>query len=159
MRFDAFTHRGVRILLLAVFALVLAAPAADAGHRGRVRYKGHGPYVHRPRVVHTYAYRPVYVERYSCSGPAFAGFLGGLVLGAAISNASPVYEPDYAYYDPYCHERFASLDLYHGHFGRHHHPRVVHVIEVDSGRHVDTRTWDDGRWVSRGDWDDEDDDD
>ncbi|MBI5709088.1 MAG: hypothetical protein HZC42_02125 [Candidatus Eisenbacteria bacterium] len=158
MRFDALTHRGLRILLLATFTLVLAAPAAHAGHRGGVRYKGYDPYVHRPRVVHAYAYRPVYVERHYHSGPAFAGFLGGLVLGAAISNASPACEPGYAYYDPYCHERFASLDLYYGHVGRHRHPRVVQVIEVESGRYVDTRAWDDGRWVSRGDWDDEDDD-
>ena len=59
--------------------------------------------------------RVIVRERSSSLGPALAGLVGGFVLGAAVSNAGVdhCYAPPAAstyYYDPYCDERFSSLD-------------------------------------------------
>src|SRR5262249_18665677 len=80
-----------------------------------------------------------YVVRRSNAGPVFAGFLGGLFLGASLAHAAPA---GYAYYDPYCHESFATLDVYYEHVPVHHHPSVVRVIE-DDGTCGDWRGGDD----------------
>lgn len=149
MNLSRIGQRAMKVLLLAVLAAAIAAPAAEAGRGhayGHVRYKGYAP---PPRV----AYRPVVIERRD-NGPAIAGFLGGLVIGAVLSHAAP--PPTYVYYDPYCQERFVSLDSYYGHACGHHHPRVIQVVELPSNRCVGTRYWDDGRWYSREsdeDWD------
>ena len=136
--------RALRALLIAALATATLAPAAAAG-AGRVRYKivprGHAPHV--LRVGHRH---PVFIERHSDVG-AMVGFLGGLVVGSVLSNAPP--PPAYAYFDPYCHERFAAIEAYEAHLDRHRHPCRVEVIEVHSGRCVDTWCWRDGRW--RGD--------
>jgi hypothetical protein len=145
-------------LLLSVLAVTLAAPAAEAGHGRWRRYKNWdgGGY---SRVVVNRGCAPsrvVEVHRYSSAGPALAGFIGGLALGAVLSRSA---EPDYVYEDPYCHERFASLDIYRAHLRHYHHPRVVRVIEVSSGDCVHTYGWDRDRWVDEndddgGDWED-----
>ena len=59
----------------------------------------------------------------------------------------------YEYYDPYCRERFATIEAYDEHLYEYRHPRTVEVIEVHSGRCVDTLDWRDGRWCSRDDRD------
>ena len=88
-------------------------------------------------------------------------------VGAVIaSHSQPVYEaphyaappePEYYYYDPYCGERFSSLDSYGSHVCGHHHPRIVQVISVDTGRCVHVYRYDHGRWEDQdGDWDQDD---
>jgi hypothetical protein len=161
MTMSRFVKRGVGVLLLVAAAAVSLAPVAQAGHgHGRVRYKGPGRVVYGPGVVRVVDRRPVFIERHSDLGPAIAGFFGGLVLGSVLSNAQPAPPPPpvYDYYDPYCRERFPSLDLYDQHLDWHSHPRVIEVIEIHSGRCVDTYDWRDGRWSSRQvdpDWEDE----
>ena len=146
-------------LLLAALIMSSVAPAAQADHRRGPRYKWKGP-VYATRVVTPYhSHGSVYVVRRSSAGPAIAGFLGGLFLGATLAQAAPA---GYGYYDPYCQERFVSLEIYRTHLHRHHHPRIVRVIELDTGdcvhsyHYVDGswRDWDDRDWDDR-DWDDD----
>ena len=49
-------------------------------------------------------------------------------MGATLAHAAPA---GYAYYDPYCHEDFATLEVYRSHLYHHHHPGIVRVIEED----------------------------
>lgn len=127
------------------------APAALADRGGRVRYKYRGPACNTSTVQYNCAPSRVYIERRSSVAPALVGFLGGLVVGSALHS-----HPTYAsvsvgndYWDPYCHESFASLDAYYGHVRHVHHPRVVRVIEVRSGDCLRSYEWDDGRWCER----------
>jgi hypothetical protein len=82
------------------------------------------------------------------------------VLGSILSQASEPHPvavaPAYYYYDPWCQERFSSLADYDSHFYRHHHPRVVRVVSVNTGACVDTYHWRHGDWRRGydGDWDD-----
>jgi hypothetical protein len=133
--------------LTAVLLVSAVAPAAHAGHdRGR-RYKHEkSRYVHRV-VTRCESPGSVYVVRRSSAGPAVAGFLGGLFLGATLAHAAPA---GYFYHDPYCDRRFASLEVYRSHLRRHHHPRIVRVIDIDSGECVRTSRYHDGHWE---DWD------
>jgi hypothetical protein len=135
-------------ILLTALALGALAPAADAkGHgNGNRRYRGY-----EPRVVRAgYPVRRVVIQRHSDNlGPALLGFIGGLVVGSAI-HSHPVYAsappPECDYYDSYCDERFSSMSDYDYHLRRHHHPRVVLVVNVRSGECVGGRRWHDGRW-------------
>ena len=147
MNSSGYVRRSVVGLMLAALAVSALAPMAQAKHAEWRRYKGD---FRESRRAHYY-YPPacvVEVHRSSCGIPAFAGFIGGLALGAAIAGpheyAPP--PPDYYYYDPYCHERFASLQVYFGHVHHYHHPRVVRVIEVDTGECVHTYRYDHGDW-------------
>jgi hypothetical protein len=135
-------HRWVCAGLLATLAVTTLAPAASAGH-ARYRYKSPRS-GYQARVVTRYC-NPgsVYTVRHSSAGPAIAGFLGGLFLGATIANAAPA---GYGYYDPYCHSQFASLEVYRAHLYRHHHPRVIRVIALDSGDCVRSYRYSDGGW-------------
>ena len=112
-------RRTIIVLLLAAMATSSFASLASAD-RGR-RYKGYRQVVrevhHHPRVS--------YSVRGSDSG-ALIGFVGGLILGAAIANAAPVY----TYWDADCHRSFVSLEAYHRHGRIHHHHQAVRVIEV-----------------------------
>jgi hypothetical protein len=136
------TRRVMVVMLAAAMATGALAPLAEAGRRHERRYRG--PVVER-RVVVRPAYRRVvrahrhvpyarYTVWRSHRGPVIAGFLGGLFLGATIANAAPV---GYAYWDPYCHRSFGSLEVYYSHSHRHRHDGVVHVIEMPRGYHHD----------------------
>jgi len=168
MRLDARWSRGTLIVLgVAVAAASFVSPAA-ADH-GR-RYKGPGGYGN-PRVVRHVPISSgrgyVYVSRGSCATPAIAGFIGGLIIGNALAHAAPppqAYGPHvapdyYYYYDPYCHERFSSLDAYADHLDHWGHPAWVRVTDGNSGRCVGARYWQDGRWRDAGDDRDRGDDD
>jgi hypothetical protein len=137
-------------LLLAVTVMAAVAPAAQADHGRDRRYKIAGP-------AHVTRYqRPgsVYIVRRSGAGPAIAGFLGGLFLGATLAHAAPA---GFTYYDPYCDERFDSLEGYRAHLYRHHHPRIVRVITLDTGDCVHTYRYQHGQWDVWDDaWGDED---
>jgi hypothetical protein len=158
MRLDTRWSRGTLIVLaVALTAASLVSPAA-AGH-GR-RYKGHGAQG-GPGSVRHIAGAPAprhvyYVSHGSSAAPAIAGFIGGLVLGNVLAHAAPppqAYCPPVAadyYYDPYCHERFSSLDAYGGHLDYRRHPSRVRVIDGNSGRCVGERYWQDGRWCEGG---------
>jgi hypothetical protein len=158
MRLDSRWSRGTLITLgMAVAAAGLVSPAA-ADHGGR--YKGQGGRGGVRVVRHvpisygrSYAYDP----RGSCGTPAIAGFIGGLIIGNVLAHAAPppqAYCPHVAadyYYDPYCHERFSSLDAYGDHLDYCRHPSWVRVMDGNSGRCVGERYWQDGRWCDAGD--------
>jgi hypothetical protein len=137
-------------VMLAVLAVSLAAPAAEARQGGKSRrYKDRDYAVAPWAAAHGGAPARVFeLHRSSSAGPAIAGFIGGLALGAVLSRAP---RPDYGYYDPYCREHFASLGLYHSHLRGCRHPRVVRVIEISSGECVHTYCWQRGGWVDRDD--------
>ena len=133
-------QRLVGIVLMAVIVLGTVAPLAEAKHRHR-RYR---PVVVERRVIveRRPVYRSVRVVRHapyaryavwrSEGGPVFAGFLGGLFLGATLSNAAP---HGFVYWDSYCHRGFASLELYDVHLHRHVHEPVIQVVEAPVGYH------------------------
>ena len=140
--------RWITGVLLAAFVMAAFAPAADAKHRRR--YKGWDPSCNTRVVTRYHSPGSVYVVRRSSAGPAIAGFLGGLFLGATLAHAAP---DGYVYHDPYCGESFVTLEIYRSHLRHHHHPRIVRVLERDSGVCVHTYRYDDGDWRQ---WDDRD---
>ncbi|TMQ51764.1 MAG: hypothetical protein E6K73_04930 [Candidatus Eisenbacteria bacterium] len=165
--------RWTAALALGVVMLTALVPAAEAGHgrgHGEWRYKGYyaSPVARECGVRRVYRpERVVEIRSSSCGVPALASFIGGLAVGAVIaSHSQPVYEaphyaappePEYYYYDPYCGERFSSLDSYGSHVCGHHHPRIVQVISVDTGRCVHVYHYYRGRWEDQdGDWDEDD---
>lgn len=143
--------RWVTGVLLASIVMATLAPMAQAGSR---RYKGRDASYGTRGPARHHGSGSVYVVRRSSAGPAIAGFLGGLFLGATIAHAAP---DGFAYHDPYCDRRFVSLEIYRTHLHRHHHPRVVRVIEIDSGHCVDTWQYRNGDWRDwdERDWDDD----
>jgi hypothetical protein len=155
MREDPMNHsnRHMRWMagpLAAAILLAATAPAAQADHWRR--YKGEPP-----RIAPYHASGSVYIVRHSSAGPAIAGFLGGLFLGATLAHAAPA---GYAYYDPYCDEDFVSLEVYRAHLRHHHHARIVRVIERDNGECVHSYNYYNGGWHDwDGDWDGDRDDD
>ena len=144
-------NRALAALLLVALASASLAPAAlaDRGHGRTKRGWADGPGA--VRMVHR---GPYFIERHSDAG-AIVGFLGGLVVGSILSNAPPPPPPPpppaYEYYDPYCSRSFLTIEAYDHHLDYHRHPRSVEVIEVHSGRCVDTLEWSDGRWYSQDD--------
>ena len=158
MRLDTRWFRGTLIVLgVAALAASLASPAA-ADH-GR-RYKGQGGDRGARVVQHVHAtpgWGFAYSSRGSRGAPALASFIGGLVLGNALAHATttpraycPPAAADY-YFDPYCHERFSSLEAYGDHLDNCCHPAWVQVIDGNSDRCVGESYWQDGRWRNRGD--------
>jgi hypothetical protein len=141
-------NRALAVLLLVALASAALAPTALADSRARYkrgRPAGHGVV----RVVHR---GPTFIERHSDAG-ALVGFIGGLVAGSILSSTPPPPPPAYEYYDPYCHRHFVTFEAYDEHLCYHRHPRTIEVIEVHSGRCVDTLDRRDGRWYSRDDRD------
>jgi hypothetical protein len=151
MSWTTLGHKTLRVVLAVTVLTVALAPAASAGHR-RVRYKSCPSY--HGRVVRHVVPAPVYYSRGSCDGPGFAGFVGGLIVGAALNHAAAP-RVEYVYMDPYCDEEFISYDSYLGHLRHHRHPRIVRVIEVRSGECVRVSRYDRGRWVDGREWDED----
>lgn len=145
MNTNSSGNRALAALLLVALASASLAPAAlaDHGHGRTKRGRSDGPGV--VRMVHR---GPVFVERHSDAG-AIVGFLGGLVVGSILSSTPPPPPPAYEYYDPFCRRNFITVGAYDQHLGYHRHPRSVMVVEVRSGRCIDTMDWSDGRWCSR----------
>jgi hypothetical protein len=147
-------------LVLAGLAVAAVSPEAMAD-RGRARrYKESPGYFPAP-VAQRLGYVPqrvYYGERHSSAAPLVAGLIGGFILGNAVAHAAPpvAVHASYEYYDPYCNEDFASLEIYRTHLYRHHHPRVVKVIEIHDGSCIDTYRWHEGGWrhFDDEDWDD-----
>lgn len=140
--------RWVAMALAATLAIATVAPAAEAGRKYK-KSKRHHQRAKVTRVIHHAPAPRVVVHRHRHE-PSFGAFIGGLVFGAALSHiANEAADADhaYVYWDPYCHERFVSLEVYHRHFGRHHHPRVVRVITVDDDRWIDSLRYRDGGWL------------
>ena len=151
MRLDRHSSRVVMALVAAGAVMTLIASPSEAGY-GR-RYKGgrEGRVVVRPtRTVVVRSYDPA---------PVLAGFIGGVVLGSALSHASDcdshVSCSQVSYYDPWCREGFASLADYQWHLRYHHHPRVVRVVRVYDGAYVRSMCWHGDEWMDRGNWNDD----
>ena len=95
----------------------------------------------------SYPQRTVVVHRSGSDfAPVLAGLIGGFVLGATVTHAAPPVEVGYAYWDPYCEDRYASLDRYEWHLRHCNHPRMVRVLDARSGECVGSEVWRDGRW-------------
>ena len=133
--------RTIHSALLATM-LLSTASVAYAGHR---RYKGVSNVVPVQRIV---------VREHSSAAPAVAALIGGFIIGSAIaSSAQPVvvHEPVYyshpvalyRYWDPYASVWYDSLDEYQF---RYSHPRVVYVVDVNSGRHIRSLRFHHGSW-------------
>ena len=182
---NPFHHRLVTGSLLATLSLAALAPAAYAG-RGRESHRKVRRF-DRERCDERVTFVPQRVVEYrrrsSGGGSTLGGFLGGIAVGAIISSAAQAnagsrascererayyppparYESDfdrYSYGDPFCHERYSSLDLYVTHARRHCNHRIVaQVIDNRDGHCVDViRQNDDDQWEScdrdgRGGWD------
>jgi hypothetical protein len=168
MNLNSKSRRLVVATVLAAVVLASLAPAAEAGrgwggsskHRRSAPGPGFGTHEarHTPRVLE--------VRRSSSALPLIAGLIGGFALGATLhdSHACPppiahAYAPEPAtyYYDPYCDERFSSLDIYLSHL-RHggHHPALVRVIDAETGDCVQVLRRCDGCWRDADDdWEDE----
>ena len=143
-----------RLMLVALVALtgtLAMTPVAHAGHGyGHARYKGADRDWRSSRDE-----RGPTVIRESSAGPAIAGLVGGFLLGQAyghghtnhviVRNSPP---QRYRYYDPYDDEYYSSLDDCPTSYGPHHQTRYVRVIEISSGRCVDSMQWADGNWRS-----------
>lgn len=140
MNLNSMKSRALSVTLAAALALGTFVPAAqaDPDHGrgwGRTAVRG----------------GPVVIERHSSSvGPALFGFIGGLVLGSVITQASQTYARPvatysrYDYYDPYCDRTFDSFRDYDRHLERYDHPAVLDVMDRNSGQCV-------ARYVERGD--------
>jgi len=157
MRIIGRQERWLAGLLIAGSALAAMAPLAEAGH-------GHGRRYRAPVVVRraydwdgARAPRHIYVARGSGTAPALAGFFGGLILGAVLADGA---SPHVLYRDPYCHEDFASLEIYSSHCRAHAHARAWTVIEGDGDRGCGgdryERRYRDDRWDDDGDDGDDD---
>ena len=175
-------HRIITGSLSAILAVATLAPAAYAGHGwGQTQKFRRGDDCGRVFTRVTYVPRTEFEFRHhSSGGSTLAGFIGGLAVGAILTNATqqcatapprcapaPVYErqssycppprDDYSYEDPYCRERFSSLDLYLCHAKRNcHHALVAQVIDNRDGDCVDVIRFNGDHWEScdRGNWDD-----
>ena len=140
MKIISKSTRWVAGLLLAATVLASTAALAEAGHWRDRHFRGP---VCAPRMAHR-GYDVYYARRGSGAGPALAGFFGGLVLGAVLAEG--IHDRE-IYRDPYCHEDFASLEIYSSHCRAHHHARVYRVIEVGGngcGDRYQEVDWDDG---------------
>lgn len=177
---------GVAAFTLAILSLTTVAPAVEAGGRGKGRrWKGEYSSCEAPRHYSRHARSRVVHRRSSDAGPLLAGLIGGIAIGAAISNRDGYtkeryygrdydYDRDcdreysrgykrgyrhgsrYAYYDTHCDRRFASLDACGSHMRSCDGPKVVQVVNVESGRCVDHARYASGRWQEwDGEWDDD----
>ena len=174
-------QRGTLVFLTLAVPLATMAPAAEAyssRYRSRpgVRYVardyGRPYYVHRSSgagpaiagfigglvvgsVISRSSSQPRYHDSYgggygnNCP-PQRGSYGGGYGDNCPPQRGS--YGAGYAYDDPYCHERFSSLDSYYAHMRSdprcHRHPMVARVIEIRTGEPVGYCTWDQGRWVN-----------
>ena len=154
MMLRSLTTRLMSVLAMGAISLASLAPAAHAGHGpwGGPKFRRHVEFSHEPRYYPGGTRVEVH-SRYHEGGGAFAGFVGGLLLGAAVSHASEPAHLRYAppppcdyYYDPYCDVRFNSLDACTRHFCHADHPREVECIATDSQRVLDRYYFDRGHW-------------
>jgi hypothetical protein len=186
MNLHSLQYRLIAGSLLATFAIAALAPVANAGHGWgqfrKYRRDDHPVYAGRmngapQRVVE-------FRHHSSGGGSTLAGFLGGIAVGAILTSAAqshaaarvecapqpaycppppPAYCPEpeqrYSYEDPFCRERFPSLEVYMAHVRRHgHHALVAQVIDGRDGSCVDVIRFGDGHWEScdrdeQGNWD------
>jgi hypothetical protein len=174
MKSHPMLHKLIAGSLLATFTVIAVAPAAEAGHGWGQRRKFRSFEPASCAQGGGYATRRVVEYRHVSrgdGGSTLAGFLGGLAIGAIITSAAqshsqpvceqPAYAPPppdycpparevyggYGYEDPYCHERYASLELYLRHTSRGcNHPRIVRVIDNRDGDCVDVIRYSDGQW-------------
>lgn len=148
-------------LVLSAGTLALAQDAhADRGGWRRYKQVRRGPW-------DSPVSRVVYRDRgHDSAGPMFAGLIGGMIIGAALSHPHAVVvrerecappPPRYRYEDAYSDRYWDSIDECRQPQYGYECPRVVRVIEVSSGRCERTLYWKHDHWISdddRHDWDD-----
>jgi hypothetical protein len=153
-------HR-MTLAALAATALTLTLAPAALADPGSRRWKHDGPrYVGATRRVVVLRER----DRFD-GGSALAGFIGGMVIGAALSHPHPVVvhecappPPVYRYEDAWSSRWWDSIDGCRDAAYDRHGPRVIRVVNVHSGACVRTLYWKHDHFVADddrdADWDD-----
>jgi hypothetical protein len=143
--------------LIASLAIGSLAPAAMADRYEHARYRGGWG---RPGGYTRVVYRD---HGGSALGAGLVGLVGGLALGALITNAHshptyvqqappPVYYNDgpaeqaCVYEDPWTRDRYTSLDAYMAHTRGCEHARVVRVLDARDGDCLQTLEYHRGHW-------------
>ncbi len=141
--------RALQVTLLAsALAATVGVGSASAWHCGGGGYVRFGhfygrPYGHR-HFVHVYPRHYGYGHYYySYPRPFRHLYPRGHSFSISISNVPP---GGYYYYDPYCRERFATLDLYLDHLYGFGHPRIIEAIATQGGSPAYACRYDGGRW-------------
>ena len=107
-------------------ALATVAPLAEAsGYR-----TNNSDYYRGPVAIHRsyYPARGYYYQRSSSVGPALAGFFGGLLLGAVLTNHSN----QVVYRDPYSDQAYYSRQEFIDHCNAAYHPRRILIVRYSS---------------------------
>jgi len=128
----AFDRKVLAGMAVTILALATVAPFAEAGtyrHRTSNSDYYRGPVVIQ-RSYPSYPSGGRYYRSQSSVGPALAGFFGGLLLGAVLTNRSN----QVVYRDPYCDRDFSSRQEFIDHCNRYHRSREVRIVHYSSGR-------------------------
>src|SRR5205814_5507446 len=93
----AYQKKMMAGMAVTILALATVAPFAEAGTYRH--HTGNSDYYRGPVAIQrSYPGGGTYYRRSSSAGPALAGFFGGLLLGAVLTNHSN----QAVYRDPYC---------------------------------------------------------
>src|SRR5215475_9356976 len=126
----SFDRKVLAGMAVTILALATVAPFAEAGtYRRRT---SNSDYYRGPVVIQrSYpSYGRYYYRSQSNVGPVLAGFFGGLLLGAVLTNRSN----QVVYRDPYCDRDFYSRQAFIDHCNQYHRSREVRIVYYSSGR-------------------------
>src|SRR5215475_9255333 len=126
----SFDRKVLAGMAVTILALATVAPFAEAGtYRRRT---SNSDYYRGPVVIQrSYpSYGRYYYRSQSNVGPVLAGFFGGLLLGAVLTNRSN----QVVYRDPYCDRDFYSRQAFIDHCNTYHRARQVRIVHYSSGR-------------------------
>lgn len=136
-------------MAILILALGTIAPFAEAGNAYGRKYKKKGRHVTRVVRYESYPSRTYYVRRSDNVGPVLAGFVGGLILGAVLTDRASGHA---IYRDPYCDRSFHSRASFDDHCRSYHRSREVRVVRYSS--HQDYYDDCDRRGYYEGDYED-----
>jgi hypothetical protein len=114
-----------------ILALGTIAPFAEAGNAYGRRWKKKGRNVRVVRVERSYPSHTYIVRRSDNFGPVLAGFVGGLILGAVLTDRASGHA---VYRDPYCDRPFYSRASFDDHCRTYHRSREVRVVQYSSSQ-------------------------
>jgi len=125
----SFDRKVLAGMAVTILALATVAPFAEAGtYRRRT---SNSDYYRGPVVIQrSYPSGGRYYRSGSNVGPVLAGFFGGLLLGAVLTNRSN----QVVYRDPYCDRDFYSRQAFVDHCNTYHRSREVRIVHYSSGR-------------------------
>ena len=128
-------------------------PSYRGGSYGGVTYRGggYGGTYCAPRVAYAPRYcapryRPVRYSYGYAPYPVYYYHRPRISFAITFASGPP---PGYYYYDPYCDERFTSLDLYLSHAHGCRHPCSIEAVSYETGDVDYTYAWDGDSWECR----------